>query len=46
MILNALVERLKRRSKDAFKGRHYEACVDASRDAREIFRVSAARGQG
>ncbi len=24
MILNALVERLKRRSKDDFKGRHYE----------------------
>ncbi len=27
MILNALVERLKRRSKDDFKGRHYEASL-------------------
>jgi len=27
MILNALVERLKRRSKDDFKGRHYEATL-------------------
>jgi hypothetical protein len=27
MILNALVEKLKRRSKDDFKGRHYEATL-------------------
>jgi transposase-like protein len=27
MILNALIERLKRRSKDDFKGRHYEAAL-------------------
>src|SRR3712207_240150 len=27
MILNALVERLKRRSKDDFKGRHFEATL-------------------
>ena len=27
MILNALVERLKRRSKDDFKGRHFEASL-------------------
>jgi transposase-like protein len=27
MLLNALVERLKRRSKDDFKGRHYEATL-------------------
>src|SRR5688500_14408370 len=27
MILNALVERLKRRAKDDFKGRHYEASL-------------------
>src|SRR3954452_24243250 len=27
MILNALVERLKRRAKDDFKGRHYEATL-------------------
>ena len=27
MILHALVERLKRRSKDDFKGRHYEASL-------------------
>ena len=27
MILNALVERLKCRSKDNFKGRHYEATL-------------------
>ncbi len=27
MILNALIERLKRRSKDDFKGRHYEASL-------------------
>jgi transposase, IS6 family len=27
MILNALVERLKRRSKDDFKGRHFEAIL-------------------
>ena len=27
MILNALVERLKRRSKDDFKGRHFEAAL-------------------
>ena len=27
MILNALVERLKRRSKGDFKGRHYEATL-------------------
>src|SRR3954466_16240579 len=27
MILNALVEELKRRSKDDFKGRHYEATL-------------------
>lgn len=25
MILDAIIERLKRRSKDDFKGRHYEA---------------------
>src|SRR5215207_11260743 len=28
MILNALVEKLKRRSKDDFKGRHYEGNAD------------------
>ena len=28
MILNALVEKLKRRSKDDFKGRHFEAALD------------------
>ena len=27
MILNALVEKLKRRSKDDFKGRHFEATL-------------------
>ena len=27
MILNALVERLKRRSRDDFKGRHFEASI-------------------
>ena len=27
MILSALVERLKRRSKDDFKGRHFEATL-------------------
>ena len=27
MILNALVEKLKRRSKDDFKGRHFEAAL-------------------
>ena len=27
MILNALVEKLKRRSKDDFKGRHFEASL-------------------
>ena len=27
MILNALVEKLKRRSKDDFKGRHFEALL-------------------
>jgi hypothetical protein len=27
MILNALVEKLKRRSKDDFKGRHFEAIL-------------------
>src|SRR6476469_3876896 len=27
MVLNALVEKLKRRSKDDFKGRHYEATL-------------------
>ena len=27
MILNALVERLKNRSKDDFKGRHFEAML-------------------
>jgi transposase, IS6 family len=27
MILNALVERLKRRAKDDFKGRHFEATL-------------------
>jgi IS6 family transposase len=27
MILNALVEQLKRRSKDDFKGRHFEATL-------------------
>ncbi len=27
MLLNALVERLKRRSKNVFKGRHYEASL-------------------
>jgi hypothetical protein len=27
VILNALVEKLKRRSKDDFKGRHYEATL-------------------
>jgi IS6 family transposase len=27
MILNALAEKLKRRSKDDFKGRHYEATL-------------------
>src|SRR3954447_6285030 len=27
MVLNALVEKLKRRSKDDFKGRHYEAIL-------------------
>ena len=27
MILNALVERLKRRAKDDFKGRHFEASL-------------------
>ena len=28
MILNALVEKLKRRSKDDFKGRHYRGNAD------------------
>ena len=27
MLLNALVEKLKRRSKDDFKGRHFEATL-------------------
>jgi hypothetical protein len=49
MILNALVEKLKRRSKDDFKGRHYEATLIlqavswylryplSSRDIEELF---------
>jgi hypothetical protein len=31
MILNALVEKLKCRSKDDFKGRHYDSVVQGSR---------------
>ena len=41
MILNALVERLKRRSKDDFKGRHFEAMLILRRDVAETRRSLA-----
>jgi hypothetical protein len=39
MILNALVEKLKRRAKADFKGRHFEATLIADIDATPLERT-------
>jgi len=47
MILRAIAEKLKRRSKDDFKGRHFEAPLILQGACRKLFRTSVrAAGEG